>query len=80
MRKTLTTAALVFALCCTAFGGEMHTPGAPVPPATSPGGIAQGNSTEPSDNPAQTADGIAYGDDTDAVTQAVLTVLLSLLP
>ena len=32
MRKTLTTAALVFALCCTASAGEMHTPAAPAPP------------------------------------------------
>ncbi len=32
MRKTLMTAALGFALCCTAFAGEMHTPAAPTPP------------------------------------------------
>jgi hypothetical protein len=32
MRKTLMTAALVFALCSTSVAGEMHTPGAPTPP------------------------------------------------
>jgi hypothetical protein len=32
MRKTLTTAALLLALCCVSFAGEMHTPGAPAPP------------------------------------------------
>ena len=32
MRKTLTTVALLLALSCTAFGGEMSTPPAPAPP------------------------------------------------
>ncbi|HKO18639.1 MAG TPA: hypothetical protein VJU82_07115 [Acidobacteriaceae bacterium] len=32
MRKTLTTTALLLALSCSAFGGEMATPGAPTPP------------------------------------------------
>ena len=35
MRKTLMTAALVLAFCCTAFAGEMHTPPiAPDPDST----------------------------------------------
>lgn len=32
MRKTLMTAALLMALSCPAFAGEMHTPPAPTPP------------------------------------------------
>jgi hypothetical protein len=32
MRKTLMTAALLLALSCPAFAGEMHTPGSPTPP------------------------------------------------
>lgn len=32
MRKTLTTAALLLALSCPAFAGEIHTPPAPSPP------------------------------------------------
>jgi hypothetical protein len=32
MRKTLTTVALLLALSCTAFAGEMSTPPAPTPP------------------------------------------------
>jgi hypothetical protein len=32
MRKTLTTAALLLALSCPAFAGEMLTPPAPQPP------------------------------------------------
>ena len=35
MRKTLTTAALLLALSCPAFAGEMHTPGSPTPPPQS---------------------------------------------
>ncbi len=35
MRKTLATVAMVLALCCTAFAGEIHTPGAPTPPPDS---------------------------------------------
>jgi hypothetical protein len=31
MRKTLTTAALLLALSCTALGGEIHIPPAPAP-------------------------------------------------
>lgn len=36
MRKTLTTAALLLALSCPAFAGEMHTPGAPTTPPPQP--------------------------------------------
>ena len=35
MRKTLTTAALLLALSCPVFAGEMHTPPAPEPPSAS---------------------------------------------
>ena len=36
MRKTLATVALVVTLSCASYAGEMHTPGAPAPPPTSP--------------------------------------------
>jgi hypothetical protein len=35
MRKLLTTAALLLSLSCSAFAGEMHTPGAPTTPPDS---------------------------------------------
>jgi hypothetical protein len=41
MRKTLTTAALVLALTCPAFAGEMHTPVAPTPTPLQPAGATQ---------------------------------------
>ena len=46
MRKTLTTAALLLALSCPAFAGEMHTPGSPTPPPQ-PASAVQ----EPTDGP-----------------------------
>jgi hypothetical protein len=65
MRKTLTTVALLLALSCTAFGGEIHIPPAPTPPA---------NTTQaPTPNDEDT--GAA-----DTLTQIVLTVLVSILP
>lgn len=36
MRKTLGVAALMLALCCPAFAGEIPTPPAPPPPPASP--------------------------------------------
>jgi hypothetical protein len=62
MRKTLTTVALLLALCCTAFAGEMHTP--PVAP--------------PDSTQAQSAD--SYTVATDSLIQAVLDVIVSVLP
>ena len=41
MRKTLVTAALLLALSCTAFGGEIQTTGAPTPPPPQPASAAQ---------------------------------------
>ena len=35
MRKTLSVAVLVLALCCPAFAGIIHTPPAPQPPPPS---------------------------------------------
>ena len=40
MRKTLMTAALLLALSCPVFAGEMHTPPAPAPTPT-PAGATQ---------------------------------------
>jgi hypothetical protein len=69
MRKTLTTAALVFALSCQAWAGIMHTP--PIAP-------------EPEPTPTNTAQEAATTDEdtgaTDTLTQIVLTVLVSTLP
>ena len=71
MRKTLMTAALVFALCCTALAGEMHTPAAPTPP--------------PTDATQETAEGVTLNGDihttaeSETLTQTALE-LLTLLP
>ena len=66
MRKTLTTAALLLAFSCPTFAGEMHTPGVTTPPQTT---TAQEPTTTNED-----------GGAADTLTQAVLTVLVSLLP
>ena len=52
MRKTLTTVALLLALSCTAFGGEMSTPPAPAPqptPQPTPTGAMQEPTTTDED-------------------------------
>ena len=50
MRKTLTTVALLLALSCTAFGGEMSTPPAPAPqPKPTPTGAVQEPTTTDED-------------------------------
>ncbi len=67
MRKTLTTAALVLALSCLAFAGEMHTPPAPAPPP--PTNAAQEPTTEAT----------TEGGTQDGMTEVVLD-LLTLLP
>ena len=41
MRKTLTTAALLVALSCPAFAGEIQTTGAPTPPPPQPASATQ---------------------------------------
>lgn len=72
MRKTLTTAALLLALSCPAFAGEMHTPAAPTPPP--PTSATQ----EPADG--VTLNGvISTPDESESLTQTVLE-LLALLP
>ena len=65
MRKTLTTVALMLALCCTAFAGEMGTP--PVAPGQQP------NSTQEQNTDSSTVA-------TDSLMQAVLDVIVSVLP
>lgn len=70
MRKTLTTVALLLALSCTAFGGEMSTPPAP---ASTPATAAQ----EPTGGEMQNGyipNGVA-----ESLTQTALD-LLALLP
>lgn len=59
MRRTLTVAALVLALCCPAFAGIMHTPA----PATPPPDAVQGE---------MTADGASKA---DSLTETVLSLL-----
>ena len=74
MRKTLTTAALLLALSCPAFAGEIHTTGAPTPPPQ-PSSAVQ----EPTDD--ATVDGVIHTPGvTDALTQTVLAVIVSVLP
>ena len=50
MRKTLTTVALLLALSCTAFGGEMSTPPAPAsqpqPTPTRTGAVQEPTTTD----------------------------------
>jgi hypothetical protein len=68
MRKTLGVAALMLAFCCPALAGEIPTPPAPSD------GIIQTGAPAPSDD-----DGIIHGDGIDALTQMVLTALISVL-
>jgi hypothetical protein len=65
MRKTLSVAALMLALCCPALAGEIPTPPAPQP---------QGTAVK---EPTLTEEDTGV---TDTLTQSVLTVLVSLLP
>ena len=71
MRKTLTTAALVFALSCPAWAGVIHIPPAPTP--------------EPASATQEPADGVTINgvmstpDATESLTQTVLE-LLAVLP
>lgn len=75
MRKTLTTAALLLALSCPAFGGEMNTTGSPTtpppPPPTSPVAGPTDDTTLNDETPAPDAP--------DTLTQFTLE-LLAFLP
>ena len=73
MRKTLTTAALLLALGCPAFAGEVHIPPAPQPPPAS----AVQEPTDAEQEP--TLDGYMPNDAADSLTQTALD-LLALLP
>jgi hypothetical protein len=72
MRKTLTAVALLLALSCTAFGGEIHTPPAPAP---TPASATQ----EPTDG--ATLDGVMHIPPvaSESLTQTALE-LLAVLP
>jgi hypothetical protein len=65
MRKTLMATALVLALCCTTFAGEMHTP--PVAPDPPP------NTTQEQNTDSNTVV-------TNSLIQTVLDVIVSVLP
>jgi len=71
MRKTLTTAALLLALSCTALGGEIHIPPAPAP---TPASAIQ----EPTDDARPNGE-IHTPGVSDSLTQIALD-LLSVLP
>ncbi len=71
MRKTLTTIALLLALSCKAFGGEMSTWPAPTPPQ--PASAIQ----EPTNEP--TLNGEMQNDAPSGLTQIALE-LLAVLP
>lgn len=77
MRKKLGVAALMLAFCCPALAGEIPNPPAPAGEMPTPPALA-GEIPNP---PAPTAgDGILHGDNTDSLTQIVLTLLVSVLP
>ncbi len=69
MRKTLATAALVLALSCYTWAGIMHTPPVAPDPEPTPTNTTQEPVTTDEDSGAA-----------DTLTQAALTVLVSLLP
>lgn len=79
MRKTLTTVALMLALCCTAFAGEMSTPPVASQCCTAVAGEMGTPPVAPPDSTqAQSADGNAVV--TNSLIQAVLNVIVSVLP
>lgn len=72
MRKTVTTAALVLALSCSAWAGIMHTPGAPQQP-----------NPEPSPTPTTASavqEPVTNGEDTTGATETLTQVALDLIP
>ena len=70
MRRTLTTAALVLALCCPAFAGIMHTP-APAPPENAVTGEMH--------TPAPTTQSATGGESATGATDGLTEAMLSLL-
>lgn len=72
MRIMLTTAALLLALSCPVFAGEMHTPPAPTPPQ--PATAVQVPTNEPTLNGEMHTPGVL-----ENLTQGVLE-LLAVLP
>ena len=75
MRKTLTTAALLLTLSCTALGGEILIPPAPAPPPT--GATQEPIVGETPNGYMQT--GIMPNDAPDSLTEITLE-LLAVLP
>lgn len=75
MRKTLTTAALLLALCCPALAGEMNTTGSPAPPPPSDPIIMMEGPTDDVTPNGETA----APDAPDTLTQLTLE-LLAILP
>ena len=73
MRKTLGVAALMLALCCPAFAGEIHTTGAPTPPPPAQASNQQGDIQVP------TAD-TTTEDGTQGTYMQIALELLTLLP
>ncbi len=73
MRKTLTTAALVFALSCPAFAGEVHIPPAPQP---TPMSAVQ----EPPTAPEPTTTDEDSNGAAEILTQLALDLVSSVLP
>ena len=69
MRKTLRASVLIFALCGTAFAGDISNPSAPQPPPPPSGMTAE----EP------TTDGEMQTGETDGFTETLLSVLQTTL-
>jgi hypothetical protein len=76
MRKPLGVAALMLAFCCPTLAGEIPNPPAPAGEMPTPPALA-GEIPNP---PAPTAEDGIIGDNTDPLTQIVLTLLASVLP
>jgi len=74
MRKTLTAAALLLALSCPAFAGEMHTPGSPTTPPPQPASVAPAPADSVTLNGEMATPGVS-----ESLTQIALE-LLAVLP
>jgi hypothetical protein len=75
-REAVAVLVLTLALSTSAFAGEMHTDGAPTPPSPTTNGVIQTGTTDGEMHTGQAAD---TPEATDAVTEAALTLLQSLL-
>lgn len=78
MRKTLTIAALVLALGCPVFAGEMNAPVAPAPPPSQPAPTIQEPITDgemSAGATAPTTDGIIQNEAAATFVQVVLNLL-----